>query len=189
MVLELKQIQPAEIENRVIKNGFFPMFVDISDKRILVIGGGKIACRRIKTLLLFSDHIMVVAPRLCDELMALAEQGEVEWVERRWRQEDVDGFDLVLAATDDRELNRRAVDAASEKGCLVNAADDRSKCDFYFPGIVKSGNVTIGISTGGENPAEVKRVRNRIIAVLEEDSVSSGMAEHEDMGLKQNIQE
>jgi len=149
-----------------MKKAYFPMFVDLSEKRILVIGGGRIAARRINTLLLFAENIKVVAPRICEELSELEQQGKIVWVKRGWKEADTVGMDMVLAASDNSAVNHRAVVFCNESGILVNSADDKKKCDFYFPAIVEKDDLIIGIGANGENPAKVKAARQQLEDLL-----------------------
>ena len=132
---------------------YFPMFVDLTGKNVLVAGGGRIALRRVTTLLRFGAAIRVVAPQLCVE-------------RRRYRKGDARGADLVLAATDSREVNRAVQAECRESGIPVNVADDRNLCDFYFPSVVMTDDVVIGINSGGTDPGKVKGTRKLIEKAL-----------------------
>ncbi|KMZ55493.1 precorrin-2 dehydrogenase/sirohydrochlorin ferrochelatase family protein [Dorea sp. D27] len=147
---------------------YFPMFVDISDKEIVVVGGGSIAVRRVKTLLLFSDHITVIAPGLHESLLDLEARGRIACLHRAYREGDISKAHIVLAATDNKELNRSIGEECNVLGqaygrkILFNTADDRTFCDFYFPAVVQSDDIVIGINSGGKNPAKVKEIRRRL---------------------------
>lgn len=139
---------------------YFPMFVDISDKKILVVGGGKIAARRVQTLLHFAGDITVVSPALCREMQnLLAVAKGVRILEREWSPEDLEHAQIVLAATDKKEINMQIVHLCSKRQILVNTADDKSMCDFYFPSIIRKEDIVIGIGSGGNSPAKVKKTR------------------------------
>lgn len=138
------------------------MFIDLTDKKILVAGGGTIALRRIRTLLKFRADIRVIAPELCEELAQLEEEGKIAAERREYRTPDIDGVQIVLAATDDHEVNRRIWEECRAAGVTVNVADDRSLCDFYFPSIVMTEDTVIGINCGGEDHAKVKETRIKI---------------------------
>ena len=147
---------------------YFPMFVDISEKEIVVVGGGNIAARRVKTLLLFSDHITVIAPRLHDSLADLEAESRITCLHRAYREGDIYNAHIVLAATDDKEVNRSIGEECNILGqkcgrkILFNTADDRTLCDFYFPAVVQTEDIVIGINSGGKNPAKVKEIRRRL---------------------------
>lgn len=120
-------------------------------QRVLIIGGGRVAERKIKTLLESGAKITVIAPALTDELSRLAQAGKLEWQARSWQNEDVAAFPdalLIFIATNDAELNRTVAAEARANGKLVNVADDPSDCDFILPGVVQNGEITLAIATG-----------------------------------------
>ena len=128
---------------------YFPMFVDISDKKITVVGGGNIAARRVKTLTDFCDHITVVSPEIQPELDRLEQEGKIKVIRRPYQREDIYDAWMVLAATDDHKLNDEIYSVAKCLGALVNVASKKEKCDFHFPGIVKKDSYVVGINASG----------------------------------------
>lgn len=149
-----------------MEKAYFPLFVDISEKSILVVGGGKIAARRANTLLAFAEKITVIAPALEEELELAVKQGRIKWIRRKWEESDIAGQDLVLAVTDDREVNDQIWKLCRGPGILVNVADDKDKCDFFFPGIIRQDDVVIGISSGGKAPGLVKKIREKLAVLM-----------------------
>ena len=148
-----------------MEKAYFPMFVDTSEKEILVVGGGKIAARRIRTLLDFTVHITVITPALDEKLRQYADLEKFRWVQRKYRESDITGSDkpdIVLAATGDTEVNAEIGRLCRSLGICVNVADKKEMCDFYFPSIVKTEEVVIGINSGGANPGATKRTREKI---------------------------
>lgn len=143
-------------------NARFPMFVDLWDKKILVVGGGTIAGRRIRILTAFAGDLTVVAPRISPEIRELAASGAVKLVERRFCIEDVQGAWMVLAATDDPQVNRQIWQEARAQGAWVNVSSDRTLCDFHFPGIIRREPVVIGINASGENHRLAREVREEL---------------------------
>lgn len=141
---------------------YFPMFIDIADKKILVAGGGTIALRRIRTLLKFGADIHVIAPDLCEELTQLEEEGKIKTEHREYRTGDIRGEQIVLAATDDHEVNRKIWEECRAAGIIVNVADDKKLCDFYFPSVVMTDEAVIGINSGGADPSITKKIRRKI---------------------------
>lgn len=144
----------------------FPIFVDLSDKRAVIIGAGKIATRRTKILAEFMKDIMVIAPFIEEELKSLADAGAIRLISREFVERDIDGADIVIAATDDAELNRRIYDLCHDVGIMVNVISDRTLCDFHFPGIVKRDNLVVGVNAGGEGHSLAKTVREKIDKLL-----------------------
>ena len=114
---------------------YFPMFIDLSDKKIVVVGGGNIATRRVRTLLQFTRNITAIAPKCTMELQELGKTGYVNLITRPVKRSDFDMAYMVIAATNDWKLNDEIYRVCKEEGIYVNVADDKSKCDFYFPGI------------------------------------------------------
>lgn len=145
-----------------MEHTFFPLFVDLSKKNILIVGGGKIAVRRVKTLLLFTKKMKIVTPKAEEELIRLAKEQDLTICLREFEEKDLEGMDLVLATTNDRDTNQMVVEHCREKGILVNTADCKEECDFYFPSIVKEDSVVIGINSSGTDPAKVKETRKKI---------------------------
>ena len=123
---------------------YFPLYVDLSEKNILIAGGGRIASRRARVLQQFAGQITVVAPQFAETLRALGETGRVRLIRRTFDVGDLEGRDLVFAATDDKELNRQIFQACKERGIPVNVCSDQTLCDFQFPSVVIDGDVVIG---------------------------------------------
>ena len=107
---------------------YFPFYIDIENKKILVVGGGTVALRKIEKLMPFSPDITVVAPKICDEIKAL----NVKIIDRKFCDSDLDGAFCVVSATDDESLNGRIFQLCNEKNILVNTVDDKEKCGFIF---------------------------------------------------------
>ena len=141
---------------------YFPMFIDLTDRKIFVAGGGRIARRRIEALVKFGADIHVAAPQVCPEIALLAEEGKIKILLREYRPSDLDGMEFAIAATDDRDLNRNIWKSCREQKISVNIADDKSLCDFYFPSVVMTEDVVIGINSGGTDPEKVKEMRRQI---------------------------
>ena len=143
------------------------MFVDLSDKKIVVVGGGNIATRRIKTLLHFTRNITAVAPKTTMELHELGKAGFVNLINRPVKRSDFAMAFMVIAATNDWKLNDEIYRVCKEQGIYVNVADDKSKCDFYFPGIYMQDEVVVGITASGLNHKKARRVRVAIQEAME----------------------
>ena len=108
---------------------YFPLFVDLSGKKILIVGAGSIALRRAETLAPFGAELIVTAPEGRPEMETLA----AVWNRRRFQEEDLEGAVLVLAATDDEAVNSLVAELCRERGTPVNSCSDKTQCDFYFP--------------------------------------------------------
>ena len=141
-------------------SSYFPMFIDLSGKKIAVVGGGKIALRRIRTLLQFGGKLTVVSPEALPELEALAEEGRIVWIREAYRRELILDADMVLACTDNPAVNDEIYGVCRCLGIPVNVCSDRRKCDFYFPGVVKKENVVVGVTAGGTDHRKAREVGN-----------------------------
>ena len=131
----------------------FPVSLNLSGKSCVVIGGGKVAEKRIASLLDCGARVRVVTPALRRPLLRLARRGEVEWIRDTFREKHLAGADVVFGATDDRSANHWIYQAARQRHCLVNLADDPIHCDFHVPSVVRRGNLALAISTDGQAPA------------------------------------
>ncbi len=145
-----------------MEKAYFPMFVDLSAKRIVAVGAGRIAARRVKTLAGFASDITVIAPEFDPELEALAAEGRIVPVRRVFADADLDGAELVLAATDSREVNGRICDLCAQRHIPVNVIDDPDRCDFFFPGVVKEGSVVVGVTASGTDHKKARAVTQAI---------------------------
>lgn len=146
---------------------FFPMFVDLSDKNIVVVGGGRIATRRVKTLLPFTRNIKVVAPKVTMEMMEMSKAGYVQLLTRPVKRSDFAQAYMVIAATNDWKLNDEIYRVCKQEGIYVNISSDREKCDFYFPGIYMQDELVVGITASGMDHKKARRVREEIEEALE----------------------
>ena len=150
---------------------FFPLFVDLNNKKVVFVGGGTIALRRIRTILPFVGDLEVIAPEVSPEVDALAQSGALTWTTDTYHPGCLEGADIVFACTNDSALNEEVAETAHANGKLVNVCSDRSKCDFYFPGVAQHENVVVGISAGGRNHRQVRQLRQRIEQLLEEEDI------------------
>ena len=147
----------------------FPMFLKLEGKRCLVVGAGPIGLEKVESLLRCGPHIHVIAPEAVAQVQSLHADGRIDWSARAWTLEDVAGYDLIIAATNDREVNRAVFEEASRQSILCNTADDPPLCDFFFGSIVQRGALQIAISTAGESPAVAQRLRRELDAQLPPD--------------------
>ena len=141
---------------------YYPVLLDLKDKKALVVGGGKVAERKIETLLSCGALIRLVSRELTANLELLVENGDVLHVGDRFKEQDLDEVFLVIAATDDKKLNRRVSEASHKRGLLVNAVDQPADCNFIVPSIVKRGALLVAISTSGKSPALAKKIRREL---------------------------
>jgi precorrin-2 dehydrogenase/sirohydrochlorin ferrochelatase len=144
----------------------FPIFLKLAARPCVVVGAGNIAESKIESLLSAEACVTVIAPEALPRVREWAEAGELRWEPRQWREGDTEGAFLVVAATATNAVNRAVFAEASAAGILCNAVDDPPFCDFYFPSVVRRGELQIAISTAGESPALAQRLRKEINAQL-----------------------
>ena len=162
---------------------YFPMFVDLTGKKCIVAGGGMVAARKVKVLLEFGVEIYVAAPEVCGELKNLERQWSEKSLDcentvhrrmlvvenKRFEDTDLDGMDMVIAATDDKHLNHRIAVMAAARGMQVDSATDKNDCTFLFPAVIKRGETVVGISSSGGSPALTAQLKRQIEADIPED--------------------
>ncbi len=142
--------------------GLFPLFLKIEGRSALVVGAGEIAEAKIASLLDAGASVTVIAPQATSKVRDWAHQGAIQWHPRVFDASDVDGKDLVIAATSSAEVNHSVYAESRQRGVLCNVVDDPPYCDFYFGAVVKRGELQIAISTGGQSPAFAQHLRRQL---------------------------
>ena len=145
---------------------YFPFFVDLEGRNGLIIGGGSIALHKAEKMLGFGARITTVAPEICS---GFQKYPEIKILKRKFLPDDLENMSFVIAATDNRELNRSISELCRKRGIPVNAVDDKELCSFIFPSLVKRGDLTIGISTSGASPAAAVFLKEKINSLLPDD--------------------
>jgi uroporphyrin-III C-methyltransferase/precorrin-2 dehydrogenase/sirohydrochlorin ferrochelatase len=145
---------------------YLPIFQDVRDKPCLVVGGGATAARKVGSLLRARAAVSIVSPNLVDALSIKADAGEVRHIARPFEPSDIMGNRLVIAATDDRAVNRRVAELAREHDIPVNVVDDPDACTFLLPSIVDRSPVVVAISTGKASPVLARLLRTRLESII-----------------------
>ena len=143
---------------------YFPLFIDISKKNILIVGAGKIAYRRTKVLVEFNAKIKIVACEIDEKFLSLEKERKayLDIEKRKFRKEDIKNIDIVLACTNDPKLNTEIVNFAKKENILYNSCTDKEECSFYFPSIIRDKDLCIGINAKGNAHSRVKESRKKI---------------------------
>ncbi len=141
---------------------FFPIFMNLKKRPCLVVGGGKIAARKIHLLLKAKAKVKVVAPDLCREVNDMVIHGEVEYLSREFTEQDISGSVLVIAATNSQQVNKQVSKLSCDKSIPVNVVDQPDLCGFIMPSIVDRSPIQIAISTGGTSPVLARLLRTRL---------------------------
>ena len=148
--------------------GYFPFFMDIEGRKGVIVGGGPVAARKAEKLLAFGPRLSVIAARFGEELRGIARSYPISLLEKDYEAGDLEGAAFVIAATDDGVLNGEIADWCRARNTPVNVVDDREKCTFFFPALVKEGPLTVGISTDWKCPAAAAYLRGRVERCLPE---------------------
>jgi precorrin-2 dehydrogenase/sirohydrochlorin ferrochelatase len=138
---------------------FYPICLDLEAKPCVVVGGGKVAERKVLGLLSCSAHVSVVSPELTEELSRQHNEGIIQWIKREYRPGDLERAFLVIAATDDEETQKQVYEEAGAHNILLNVADVPQRCNFILPATVRQGDLSISISTAGKSPALARKLR------------------------------
>lgn len=140
---------------------YFPLFVEMADRRCLIIGGGKVAFRKAEAMAEYGARVRVIAPEVCRELQKFGEEkGEIFL--RKAEPSDAEWAEVVICASDDHQLHEEVFAFCRERNIPVNTADDKALCTFYFPALARQKDVVVGISTGGQSPAAARYLREQI---------------------------
>jgi precorrin-2 dehydrogenase/sirohydrochlorin ferrochelatase len=149
--------------------GYYPIFVELQDRRCLVIGGGREAQRKVKGILAAGGRVTVIAPKLTRDLQRQVAEGQIDLQQREYREGDLEGYEVVMVATDDGAVNAQVAAEGKRRRVWVNAADDPKNCDFILPAVIRRGRITIASSTGGASPALARRLREELEAYMTDD--------------------
>src|SRR5580692_6000619 len=139
-----------------------PIFLNLERRRCLLVGAGTVALEKIGSLLKTGLTLRAIAPQAREEVRALAAEGKLEWVQRAFEPDDLDGNFVVIAATNVPEVNAAVYREAVARNIPCNSVDDIPNCDFFFGSVVSRGDLQIAISTAGESPAVAQRLRKEI---------------------------
>jgi len=146
---------------------YYPVNLNIKDRLCVVIGGGRVAERKVKNLLSYGGRVRVVSPDLTDLLSKWASQGKMDYTRCEYRASHLKGAFLVYAATSDRKVNAEIARDAAKRRLLVNVADAPTESTFILPAVVRKRAISIAVSTNGLSPAKSVRIRDRIKEFIE----------------------
>ncbi len=141
---------------------YYPVCLNLSGQKCVVVGGGEVAQRKVQTLLKTGARVWLISPDATAALRQWAKAGELYYVSREYCSGDLGGAFLAIGATDDEAINRRVAEDAKTSGILVNIVDVPKLCNFIVPSIVVRGDLQLSISTGGKSPALAKKIRKQL---------------------------
>ena len=143
-------------------SSYYPIFLNIHQKKCIVVGGGEVARRKVEALLERGAIVQVIAPTLCSKLSPLAESKTISVLLRNYEPGDLKDALIVIAATTETETNKKVAMEAKRRGILVNVVDDREQSGFIVPSCLRRGDLTIAIATAGRSPALARKIRARL---------------------------
>lgn len=142
---------------------YYPVFLDMKDRKVLVVGGGFVALQKIKTLLDSGAIVKVITKELiAEDIKELPVSLEI----REYNENDMIGVSIVIAATNSHEVNTKIFEHSKKYNVLLNAVDDKDNCDFILGAIVNKGDITVTISTAGKSPIVAKKIRDKVNEML-----------------------
>lgn len=141
---------------------YYPIFVEMTNRPCVVVGGGVVAERKVEALLNAGATVTVISPSLGGLLHSQVEAGKIRYVGREYRSGDLIEYEMVFVATDDKKVNSVVAQEARERGVWINAADDPSHCDFILPSVLQRGDLVVAVATGGSSPALSRAIREEL---------------------------
>jgi precorrin-2 dehydrogenase/sirohydrochlorin ferrochelatase len=180
---------------------FYPICLDLEGRPCVVVGGGKVAERKVLGLLACSAQVTVISPEMTEELLRRHAEGRIQWLDREYKHGDLGKAFLVIAATDDEETQKQVYEEAVKGNLLLNVADVPRRCNFILPATVRRGDLTISISTSGKSPALARKLRMElekrygseyrvlvnILGAIRPEILASGLSQSENENLFKNL--
>ncbi len=148
------------------KSGFFPIFINLNKFPCLIVGGGKVAYRKVLSLQNFNADITVISPKICKQLNELAKVNKIRIINKSYSKEHIKYFKIVICATNNEKTNQTVYNDCVKEGILINVVDAPALCDFIMPANVKRGDLTIAISSQGKAPFYVKEMKKKLEAII-----------------------
>jgi len=180
---------------------YYPVLLDLSGRKAVVVGGGAVAARKIETLLECGASVHIISRDLAPELQKRLDNGEINLLANEFDERHIEDAFLIIIATDDRAVNQRISETAKRKNILVNAVDQPEECSFIVPSVIRRGDLVIAVSTSGRSPALAKRIREilsvqfgkeyesflKMMGRIRKELLSMGLPESERGGIFQEL--
>jgi siroheme synthase-like protein len=141
---------------------YYPIFFNLRSKMAVVVGGGKVALRKVRTLLECGADLTVVGPKPCPEIVKLSKDGLIHLIQRDYEPGNLKDAVIAVVCTDMKKVNRKVAVDAKRAGVLANVVDDLKSSDFIIPSFFRRGNLTIAVSTSGVSPALARKIRAKL---------------------------
>lgn len=138
---------------------YYPIYIDIEDRAVLIVGGGAVCARKAETMMRYGGRVTIVSPEITDEIAAWESDGALDVRRKMYEESDLDGASIVIASTDDQCVNARVARDCRRRRIPVNVVDVTHLCEFIVPAIIEKGSIQIAISTGGKSPALARTLK------------------------------
>ena len=138
---------------------YYPIFIDVENRDVVIIGGGNVCARKAETMLRYGARVTVVSPKFTEEIEQWAKEGRIRIKSKPYDDSDLEGASMVIASTDDESVNIRVATDSRRRRIPVNVVDVTPLCEFIVPAIVESGSIQIAVSTGGKSPAVARTLK------------------------------
>jgi precorrin-2 dehydrogenase / sirohydrochlorin ferrochelatase len=138
---------------------YYPIFLDIEDHDVVIIGGGPVCERKAETMMKYGARVTIVAPDLTEQIRQWAAAGVLKIRQKKYEANDIDGASIVIASTDDEDVNTRVASDCRKRKIPVNVVDVTHLCEFIVPAIVEQGSIQLAVSTGGKSPALARTLK------------------------------
>jgi siroheme synthase-like protein len=143
----------------VKKFPYYPIFLDVEDRDVVIIGGGNVCARKAETMLRYGAKVTVVSPEFTDEIEAWARDGRIQIKRKPYEESDLEGASIVIASTDSEAVNERIARDCRRRKIPVNVVDVTHLCEFIVPAIIEKGSIQLAVSTGGKSPALARTLK------------------------------
>ncbi len=144
----------------------FPIYLDLSGKNCLIIGGGPVAERKVENLLEYEVNIKIVSPQVEKRIKEWSLDGSITWLPREFEEHDLDEIFMVFVATNYGSINQWVVELCRQRGILANAVDDPPNCDFFVPSLIRHNSLVVAISTEGKSPLFARKLREELEEII-----------------------
>jgi siroheme synthase-like protein len=141
---------------------YYPIFIDVENRDVVIIGGGGVCTRKAETMMRYGARVTVIAPRVTDEIMGWVSAGRIQLKRKEYDDGDLDGASIVIASTDDACINGRIARDCRRRKIPVNVVDVTHLCEFIVPAIVEQGSIQLAVSTGGKSPALARTLKENL---------------------------
>lgn len=148
------------------KYPYYPIYIDVEDHDVLIVGGGEVCARKAETMLRYGARVTVVAPQATDAITRWGEEGKLSLILKEYQEQDVEGRSLVIASTDNQRVNTQVAGDCRKRKIPVNVVDVTPLCEFIVPSIIEQGSIQVAISTGGSSPALARTLRQTLQKII-----------------------